>query len=118
VIARPDRGLAPFGHRGRFEVEHEQRHRDGESAVAQRGEPLEAAAGEPVVADRHRVRRYLTHGTDVHAYAGRRLEEPSASTQTSDDFSSNRVWGYDRPVEPVTDIRSFAVGLIVLVIPR
>jgi hypothetical protein len=29
-----------------------------------------------------------------------------------------RVWRYDRAVEPLTDIRSFTLGLVVLVLPR
>jgi hypothetical protein len=58
------------------------------------------------------------HAIDGTATAGRASRFARSKCQTSDDFARELVWRYDRAVEPVTDIRSFALGLIVLVIPR
>jgi hypothetical protein len=47
AAARPDGVLCALGHGGRLEVEHEQRHRDGEHAVAERREAIKTAARLP-----------------------------------------------------------------------
>src|SRR5690242_12463528 len=51
--ARPDRLLGTLRHRRGLEIEHQERHRHREHAVAQRRESIEAAAREPVVASWH-----------------------------------------------------------------
>jgi len=42
ATARPDRMLSALGDRRRLQVEHQQRHRDREHAIAQRCETIEA----------------------------------------------------------------------------
>jgi len=50
--------------------------------------------------------------------ASLRLQPESVNHQTSEDFRGNRLRDMIALVEPVTDIRSFALGLVVLVLPR
>jgi len=50
--------------------------------------------------------------------ASLRLDRQGVNRQTSEDFRGNRLRDMIALVEPVTDIRSFALGLVVLVLPR
>jgi hypothetical protein len=50
--------------------------------------------------------------------ASLRLQPEGVNHQTSEDFRGNRLRDMIALVEPVTDIRSFALGLVVLVLPR